>query len=320
MPPRKLSYTELAKQVDEVFIALHGRPGEDGSVQKELDKVGLPYNGSSSATSAVTINKYETNRLLEKHKLLVPKDVIVNREECIKQTANLFKNIEKHLGLPFIAKPIDDGCSSAVRKIHDQKEFDAYVKLIFRTSEGKDLNASELLKIKPNEEFPIKKAFLAEELVSKKGAAHLLEITGGLLTHAKGKKWEYEMFEASEALSEGDVLSLEEKFLAGEGQNITPARYAKDNKLRQKISNAVKAELKKAAIALNIEGYARIDAFVRVYKNGKVEIIFIEVNSLPGMTPATCIFHQTAINGYTPFNFIDSILKYGEERSKRKTK
>ena len=317
MPPRKLTYPELAKEVDAVFIALHGRPGEDGTVQKELGKVSLPFNGSSSDASAVTINKYETNRILEKKGLLVPKDIIVKAEECTGNTTILFRNIEKQLGLPFIAKPIDDGCSSAVRKVHNQTEFDAFIKLIFRNTEGKDRQASEILKIKPNEEFPIKKAFLAEELIRKKGASHILEITGGLLTHADGKKVTYEMFEASEALSEGDVLSLEEKFLAGEGQNITPARYAKSPATRQKISNLVKAELKKAAIALNIEGYARIDAFVRVFNNGKVEVIFIEVNSLPGMTPATCIFHQTAINGYTPYDFIDSILKYGIESGKR---
>ena len=43
----------------------------------------------------------------------------------------------------------------------------------------------------------------------------------------------------------------------------------------------------------------------------RIEVIFIEVNSLPGMTPATCIFHQSAINGYMPFDFIDKILEYG---------
>jgi D-alanine-D-alanine ligase len=318
MPPRKLTYADLSKEVDEVFIALHGRPGEDGTVQAELDKIGLPYNGSSSATSAITINKYETNRIFEKYGLLVPKDIIVKREDCEKETQRIFKEIEKNMGIPFIAKPIDDGCSSAVRKIHDIKEFDAYVKLVFRQTESKDSNASAILKIKSNEEFPIKKAFLAEELVRKKNASHLLEITGGLLTHKTKTGKTYELFEASEALSEGDVLSLEEKFLAGEGQNITPARYAKNSITRQKISDKVKEELKKAAKALNIEGYARIDAFVRIYNNGKVEVIFIEVNSLPGMTPATCIFHQTAINGYTPYQFIDSILKFGAENKKKK--
>lgn len=137
-----------------------------------------------------------------------------------------------------------------------------------------------------------------------------------MLTHYTDKGKEYEIFEASEALSEGAVLSLEEKFLAGEGQNITPARYSADHKLRQKISDAVKADFLKAAKLLNIEGYARIDAFVRIFPDGKAEVIFIEVNSLPGMTPATCIFHQTAINGYTPYQFIDNILQYGFERQK----
>ena len=140
-----------------------------------------------------------------------------------------------------------------------------------------------------------------------------------MLTHHTLQGKEYEIFEASEALSGGDVLSLEEKFLAGEGQNITPARYADDPELRQKISGSVKAEFLKAARLLNIEGYARIDAFVRIFSDGKAEVIFIEVNSLPGMTPATCIFHQTAINGYTPYQFIDNILQYGFERQKALT-
>jgi D-alanine-D-alanine ligase len=46
--------------------------------------------------------------------------------------------------------------------------------------------------------------------------------------------------------------------------------------------------------------------------------LFIEFNSLPGMTPATCIFHQTAINGYKPYEFIDGILSFGEQRKEVK--
>lgn len=63
-------------------------------------------------------------------------------------------------------------------------------------------------------------------MIEKKDAKYFLEITGGLLTHFKEDgSIEYEIFEPSEALAGGEVLSLEEKFLAGEGQNITPARY-----------------------------------------------------------------------------------------------
>jgi len=317
LPPKKLTYAQLAKYVDGVFIALHGRPGEDGSVQKELEKVRLPYNGSSVATSAITIYKYDTDKILRDNGMLVAADMIVNKEECAEKNKHaVYNNLVKKLGTPFIAKPIDDGCSSAVRKIISPDEFNAYLKLIFRDKTEKDRKATALLNIRPNEEFPIKKAFLAEELISKKGASRFLEITGGMLTHYTPNGKEYEIFEASETLSGGDVLSLEEKFLAGEGQNITPARYAIEPRLRQKISESVKAEFLKAAKLLNIEGYARIDAFVRIFPDGKSEVIFIEVNSLPGMTPATCIFHQTAINGYTPYQFIDNILQYGFEKQK----
>ena len=58
---------------------------------------------------------------------------------------------------------------------------------------------------------------------------------------------EYEVFEASEALAEGDILSLEEKFLAGEGLNITPARFSKNKSSYEKIMEQVKTDLENAA-------------------------------------------------------------------------
>jgi D-alanine-D-alanine ligase len=67
-----------------------------------------------------------------------------------------------------------------------------------------------------------------------------------------------------------------------------------------------------------VEGYCRIDAFVRIFSDGRVETIIIEINSLPGMTPATCIFHQAAIDKLKPVEFIDSILKYGSSRQHKK--
>jgi len=125
----------------------------------------------------------------------------------------------------------------------------------------------------------------------------------------------YEVFEPSETLASGEVLSLEEKFLAGEGQNITPARFSKTPEDQARISAEVKNTLQKTAEILNVEGYCRIDAFVRIYENGKIETVIIEINSLPGMTPATCIFHQAAINKLKPLEFIDSILDYGKSRN-----
>ena len=315
LQPHQLTYEQLAEDVDEVFIALHGRPGEDGEVQRRLERVGLPYNGSGVSSSLLTINKYETNELLKKNGFLVAQHALVNVDDWKNDKAGFVKNILGRFSFPFIAKPVDDGCSSAVKKIKNENELSAFAELIFRSAEELSANEAAILNLKLKEEFPRKRQFLIEELIGRNDAKHFLEITGGMLTklNDKGER-EYQVFEASEALSEGDVLSLEEKFLAGEGQNITPARYAKDKKQRDKISEIVKSEFLRAAKVLNIEGYSRIDAFVRIYDESRVEVIFIEVNSLPGMTPATCIFHQAAMAGYKPYDFIDGILEYGRQR------
>jgi len=314
--PRRISFEELAEKVDEVFIALHGRPGEDGALQQQLEKFGLPYNGSGAASSAVTINKFETNRRLREAGLRVADHRMAQRLEWAADPERFYQELENQFGYPFIAKPADDGCSSAVKKIKNRAELAAFSEQIFRRDEPLLVGPAEVLHLGFKEEFPQKDAFLVETLIGPDGAAKFLEITGGLLTSYDEKgQLQIEVFEASEALATGEVLSLEEKFLAGEGQNITPARYAQDPAERQRISDEVKRVLRQVAEILHIEGYARIDAFVRVRPAGEIEVLIIEVNSLPGMTPATCIFHQTALAGYTPYQFIDRILDFGKARA-----
>ncbi|WP_083610284.1 D-alanine--D-alanine ligase family protein [Pontibacter flavimaris] len=317
--PQRITYDQLKNLVDVVFIALHGRPGEDGALQQELEKLHIPYNGSGIRSSQITINKYETNEILARHGVSVAHHKMAMKEDWLQDKETFYQSLEAEFKYPFIAKPADDGCSSAVKKIKNRQELDAFSTLIFREMEELDTECARTLSLGFKEEFPNKAGFLVETLISRNGAKHFLEITGGLLTkYNPDGTVNYEVFEASEALAEGEVLSLEEKFLAGEGQNITPARYAADPERRQKISDQVKEDLRRVAQILNIEGYARIDAFVRVLENNEVETIIIEVNSLPGMTPATCIFHQTAINGYKPYDFIDRILSYGIERTRMK--
>lgn len=313
--PERLSFKALKQKADEIFIALHGRPGEDGAIQEKLDELGLPYNGSSKESSSLTIDKYQTNELLKAHGFLVAEHLLVTKQDWEKDKTAIENKLNETIQYPFIAKPVDDGCSSAVKKIKNFKEFESFCRLIFRTTEELDAKAALTLHIKSKEEFPQKQVILVEELISKKDALHFLEVTGGMLTrYDTNAQVQYEVFEASEALADGDVLSLEEKFLAGQGQNITPARYAKDVQQRQTVSEQVKSTLGAAAKVLGVSGYCRIDAFVRVFADCRTEVIFIEVNSLPGMTPATCIFHQAAINNYKPYEFIDSILDFGKQR------
>jgi D-alanine-D-alanine ligase len=206
-----------------------------------------------------------------------------------------------------------------VKKIKNREELVDFIKTIFRSGEEVPSELAHKLDLKPNEEFPQKEYFVVEEMVSQGNADHFMEITGGMLTYFDAdNNICYEVFEPSEALAQKGILSLEEKFLAGEGQNITPARFAPTVYGSKSVSAQVRETLERAARILNIEGYSRIDAFVRTYKDGHAEVIFIEVNSLPGLTPATCIFHQAAINGYKPFEFLDHIIQYGFQKEKQR--
>ncbi len=315
--PESISFEQLAKEVDEVFIALHGRPGEDGSIQKELLKHHIPFNGSGVESSLLTINKYNTLQQLKKHGFQVTEQLLIYKNDWLQNAEACLKQVSEQLHYPLIAKPVDDGCSSAVKKIHNAEELSAYLRLLYREQVELMPQEAQLLHLKLKEEFPQKQVVLLENLISKNGAAGFMEITGGMLTHLteEGTLF-YELFEPSETLADGEVLSLEEKFLAGQGQNITPARFAVDTKQYKIIAKQVKKTLEDAAKILGVEGYCRIDAFVRIYDDLRAETIIIEVNSLPGMTPATCIYHQAALQRYQPFQFIDKILEFGVKRQK----
>ncbi|MGB0430511.1 MAG: D-alanine--D-alanine ligase, partial [Bacteroidia bacterium] len=313
--PREIKLENLASEIDFAFIALHGRPGEDGTIQAHLDQYDIPYNGSGPKSSGTTIDKYQTNEILLKNGVLVAKHRMVWKNDWLKNADAIFDEIEKDYGFPLIAKPADDGCSSAVKKIDNRQELADFAEAILRDELDLTAEMCEKLSLKTNEEFPLKKGFLIEELISPNGASHFIEVTGGMLitTNKDGSKT-YDVFESSEAVAEGGILSLEEKFLAGEGQNITPARYNPVPADNAGISAQVKAKLAKTADLLNVEGYCRIDAFVRIFNPEKVEVIVIEINSLPGLTPATAIFHQAALAGLKPAHFLEKLITIGTQR------
>ena len=312
MQPVEADDGQLREIVDFAFIALHGRPGEDGALQARLQKQGIPYNGSGVDSSALTIDKFKTNQLLRTHGIHVADQRVVHQAAWAEDSAAVVRQLETQFGYPFIAKPVDEGCSAAVVKIKNEAMLQAYAAAIFRPAGGLATDHAGALGLSPEAEFPQKAHFLAEALVVPGEATKFLEITGGLLTHLDAQQNRtYEVFIPSEVLAAGEVLSLEEKFLAGEGQNITPARFHADATVNQRIVDRVRQDLEKVARLLDVAGYARIDAFVKVYSPDHIETWVIEVNSLPAMTPATCIFHQCALAGYKPLAFIDAIIQYG---------
>jgi len=97
-----------------VFIALHGRHGEDGTVQGALELLGLPYTGSGVLASALAMDKVMTKRIWSSVGLSTPPSVSLTPTQ---QTPERLARIVPTLGLPLIVKPPHEGSSIGVTKV-----------------------------------------------------------------------------------------------------------------------------------------------------------------------------------------------------------
>lgn len=284
----RIPWSKLPEFCDFVFIGLHGGAGENGSVQGMLEMLNLPYNGSGILASALAMDKAKANTLLAQQGIDVPRHHLVlsatwrgmtpQSREC------LCANIIEDLGLPLVVKPHDDGCSVMVTKVSSIEQLAQQIDLIL--SEHKQLA-------------------MIEEYISG------MELTCGVLGNET-----ITVLPPSQAIASGGILSIQEKFLPGQGENQTPAP------LDSPAMALVETEMKKVYQVLGCAGYARIDCFYQSAEQSPTQqprVVIIECNSLPGLTPATCIFHQAAEIGLKPMEFIDIIVQLGFERHKKST-
>ena len=115
--------------ITHVFIALHGRHGEDGTVQGALELLGIPYTGSGVMASAIAMDKVMTKRLWRSHGLDTPASVCLSPAE---QSGARIAAIPAELGLPLIVKPPREGSSIGVTKVGQASDLAAAATLATR--------------------------------------------------------------------------------------------------------------------------------------------------------------------------------------------
>lgn len=114
--PRERSLGELAEQrFDRVFIALHGRFGEDGTIQGALEYLGIPYTGSGVAASAIAMDKWRTKLLWLQAGLPTPPYALLTGDSD-------FDAIVRQLGTPIFVKPANEGSSIGIGKANNAAE------------------------------------------------------------------------------------------------------------------------------------------------------------------------------------------------------
>jgi D-alanine-D-alanine ligase len=113
--PKDRDLSELKRKgFKRCFIALHGRFGEDGTVQGALELLGIPYTGSGVMASSVSIDKVMTKRIWIAEGIPTPKYQILRRGAF---TREVVRTIPDDLGLPLIVKPAREGSSIGVAKV-----------------------------------------------------------------------------------------------------------------------------------------------------------------------------------------------------------
>lgn len=106
------------KGFDCVFNALHGRYGEDGTIQGALELMGIPYTGSGVMASSVGMDKWRTKLLWKALNIATPDFEVVNAQSD-------FASIEQKLGLPLFVKPANEGSSIGITKVKNKGELEA---------------------------------------------------------------------------------------------------------------------------------------------------------------------------------------------------
>jgi len=163
--PAERSLDEL-KGFDRAFIALHGRFGEDGTIQGALELMGIPYTGSGVMASALGMDKWRTKLMWEAVGLPVPAYALLNAKSD-------FAEVEEELGLPLFVKPACEGSSIGISMVKEEGGLAAaYAEAAKHDSlvlaergitggeytvaiigQGDDMQALPIIKIEPATEF-----------------------------------------------------------------------------------------------------------------------------------------------------------------------
>lgn len=258
--------------IDLAFPVLHGKYGEDGTIQGLFELAQIPYVGNGVLSSSISMDKAFTKIIAKNAKIPQAKYVEVHSEDLkrIKTTAS---KIEKKLGYPCFVKPANAGSSVGITKAHNKEEL----------MEGLKVAAVHDSKI-----------VVEEGIVGR-------EIECAVL----GNRGHVEASCVGEIFSAGEFYDYDAKYNNAESKTVVPAE----------ISPEKQDEIRKMAVkvfnAVDGSGLARVDFFV---ENETENVIFNELNTLPGFTPISMYSMLWSACGKSTAELLDNLIELAIER------
>lgn len=216
------TYEELP--VDCIFPVLHGKNGEDGTIQGLFEMAGIPYVGCDHMSSAICMDKEMTHIVCERAGVhCAPYMAVYERD--VKDEYALYEEADQKLKVPFFIKPCNAGSSFGVHKVHSFDEFKDYLKdAFYHDGKGKVIFEATI------EGFEIGCAVMGNK-----------EIFVGSVDE----------IETSE-----EFFDYEGKYEMVNSAIHCPARISKE------LFEQARAMAKQAYLAMNCKGMTRVDMFV----------------------------------------------------------
>ncbi len=271
----------LNRKFDAVFIALHGAPGEDGSVQGFLDIVGIPYVGSGVAASAAALDKLWTKAIFNSNNLKTTNFIsfcLENKHtsirlpfdaadtDLVKKLIELAKDpYNYNMKFPVVVKPSHLGSSVGVT---------------IAKSHGDILEAIETIK-------GLDCCVIIEEYIKGR------EIQCGVI--GRNRPIPLPLIEIR---TEREFFDYTAKYTPGEAEEISPAPISKE------LTEIAQTIAVKAFKALGCRDFARVDMFL----TDNEEYIVNEVNTIPGLTPYSLVPKEAAAAGISYDELIEMII------------
>ena len=238
------------KELDVVFPVLHGKGGEDGTIQGMLEMLQIPYVGCGVLASAVGMDKAYTKILFEKAKIPQAKYVYVRKRgdtyyiinEKFDEEEFKIEKINEKLKYPMFIKPSNSGSSVGVKKAQNQEELRMAIEYAGQFDD---------------------KILIEQGIDGKEVECAVLE-DGEIKASTVG-----------EIKSAEEYYSFDAKYNIPESKTLIPAEIEKD-----KIEEIRKLAIK-AFKAIDGKGLSRVDFFI---ENGTGKIYINEINTMPGFT------------------------------------
>lgn len=241
-------YEQLSEiKPDLVFIALHGKGGEDGTIQGFLEHLNIPYTGSGVLASALTMNKIYTQSVLRDGGITVPDFFWLDRKMASALgISGLVVKIKEELGFPVLVKAPSQGSSLGIYFINkEDRSWEAQLEEALAGA------------------FALEDRIMIEKMIFPSD-----EITIGLL----GNEQAYPL-PTLEITTVSGYYDYESKYTKGLCQHIIPARI--DAGMR----NLAKEQAVAAYQLLGCRGFARADFMVT-----REKAYLIDINTIPGFT------------------------------------